>query len=107
MTNAILPTGGEDGTGVVPTSADVTHKGTTVGQVSEGDRVTISATHQVRIDGMDSWIKVEINSAVREGEDGKAAIGRVGKVIAANIVNEITRQAEVIVEANKGQRQPY
>lgn len=95
------------GLDVLRTDSAVTHKGTAVSQVSEGDRVTISATHQVKIDGLDAWIKVEVNSAVREGEDAKEAIGRVGKSIAANIVNEIERQSLVVVEANRNQSQPY
>ena len=68
-----------------------------------GDRIRMSATHQVQIDGMDSWIKVEVDSSVRESESPKEAISRVGRVIAGNIVNEIERQAEVIGRANAAQ----
>lgn len=72
--------------------------------VKPGDRVTLGVTHQVQIDHNNSWIKLEINSAIQEEEDAKAAIQRVSKLIAANIVNEIERQAEIIVAANEAQR---
>lgn len=72
--------------------------------ISEGDRVTIGATHQVRIDGSDSWVKVEVNSAVRANESPSDAFDRIGGTIADLIVNEIERQAGVIASANAAQR---
>lgn len=72
--------------------------------ISEGDRVTIGTTHQVRIDGHDSWIKAEVNSAVRPNETPQDAFDRIGGAIAGLIVNEIERQASVIAEANAAQR---
>lgn len=86
------------------TGQEVQHVKTTASEaLSPGDRLRLSATHQVKIDGLDSWVKVEVDSAVRDGETPKDAIARVGRVIAGNIVNEIERQAEVIVLANKSQ----
>jgi len=85
---------------------DVQHKGTSVSSLAEGDRVRISATHQVKIDGLDAWIKIEVDSAVRADEDSTSAMVRVGKTIAANMVNEIERQAEVVYQANR-RTQPF
>lgn len=68
--------------------------------LSEGDRITISATHQVRIDGEDSWVKMEVNAAVRLDETSDAAVARIGSVLAESIVAEIERQAGVILAAN-------
>lgn len=72
--------------------------------VLPGDRVTVGTTHQVRIDRQDCWVKVEVNTAVQDGEDGETAIKRASKIVARNVVTEIERQAEVIVEANKSQK---
>lgn len=72
--------------------------------LAPGDRVTIGGTHEVLIDGERAWIKVEINSAVQDGESSKDALARVGVIIENNIVAEIERQAEVIMRANAKQR---
>lgn len=72
--------------------------------IAEGDRITIGVTHTILIDGMNSWIKMEINSAVQADELFEQARERIGKLLAANIVSEIERQATVVVEANKAQR---
>lgn len=72
--------------------------------ISEGDRVTIGTTHQFRIDGHDSWVKAEVNSAVRYNETPEDAFNRIGGALAGLIVNEIERQAGVIADANAAQR---
>lgn len=72
--------------------------------LSPGDRVTVAATHQVKIDGLDSWIKAEVNAAVLEGESSTEAFDRIGEIVAARTVAEINRQAAPVVEANAAQR---
>lgn len=73
-------------------------------ELAQGDRITISATHKVLIDGEDSWIKLEINSAAQPGEGAEAALARVNGLVADYIVGVIENQANVILEANKAQR---
>lgn len=75
-----------------------------VSALSEGDRVTVAVTHQVQIDGNSSWIKIEVNSAVRHDEEEQDTFDRVGGVIADRVVAEIERQAAVILAANAAQR---
>lgn len=43
----------------------------------EGDRVTCSISHQLRIDGEDTWTKFETNAQVQAGEDADEAAERV------------------------------
>lgn len=42
-----------------------------------GDPVTISISHQLRINGDDSWVKVEATSKVRPGESADDTYNRV------------------------------
>lgn len=50
--------------------------GKTTEALIEGDRIICGVTHQVKIGREDSWIKYEINTQVREGEDTETAFKR-------------------------------
>lgn len=55
---------------------------TTEKLLDPGDRVTVSVSHQIYINGDQSWIKLEINGQVRDAETSGEAIGRVhGEVL--------------------------
>ena len=73
-------------------------------QLQPGDRVTIGATHKISIDREDSWIKMEINSAVQDGETAVDALLRVNTLLAHHIVETIETQAAPIAAANEKQR---
>lgn len=45
--------------------------------LSEGDRITASISHQIRVDGDESWVKYEVNAAVMQGETSDQAKTRV------------------------------
>lgn len=84
-----------------PDEQDV--EGLTLSSLAAGDQITIAATHQVRIDGLDAWIKIEVTSKVQDTETSDQAFDRVGGSIRTRIVREIEQQAGVIVEANRRQ----
>lgn len=70
-------------------------------QLDSGDRITISVSHQVYISGDQSWIKLEVNGRVRDGEDGHAAIDRVNDLVAHQVMTVIDTNV-ALVEGKQG-----
>lgn len=70
-------------------------------QLDSGDRITISVSHQVYISGDQSWIKLEVNGRVRDGEDGQAAIDRVNDLVAHQVMTVIDTNV-ALVEGKQG-----
>lgn len=62
-----------------------------------GDRITIGATHEVIVNTNKSWIKLEINAVVQDGESASDAITRIARIVANNALSEIDRQANALI----------
>jgi len=62
-----------------------------------GDRVTVSITHQLRINGDDSWVKLEHSSRVREGETAEQADARVFGYVNTTIVDMCEQTAATVI----------
>jgi hypothetical protein len=63
-----------------------------------GDRVTVSVSHQIFINGDQSWVKLEINGQVREGEASQEAIGRIHGEVLNNIMGIIEDNVAMVEE---------
>lgn len=50
-----------------------------------GDRISLSVSHALRINGDECWVKYEAGSTIRESEDGQQAHERVLKALTAGI----------------------
>lgn len=67
--------------------------------------VTIGATHEVKIDGLSSWIKCEVTLEKRESETIDETWEAASNTLAQKVIAEIEKQARLIVEANKKQKE--
>ena len=63
----------------------------------EGDRITCGITHEIMISGDKSWVKYEVNSAVRAGETAPEAMTRVIRHVNATAI-EVVRETVDAVE---------
>jgi len=70
-------------------------------RLDTGDRVTISVSHQIFINGDQSWIKLEVNGQVREEENSQEAITRVHEEVLHNIMGIIEDNVS-LVEKQQG-----
>ena len=66
----------------------------------EGDRVVCSISHQLRIDGEDTWVKFETNAQVQAEETAEQASERVIQ----HTNKQAMRTVYVVVETVKGQQ---
>lgn len=64
------------------------------------DSVEISVTHEIYINNGKAWIKVGLHTDVLASENHADAIQRASKTVAASVLNEIERQAQVITDNN-------
>ena len=64
----------------------------------ECDRVVCSISHQLRIDGEDTWVKYEVNSAVQQAESAEQAATRV----ITHTNDSVMQAVQVAVETVKG-----
>lgn len=69
-----------------------------------GDRVSWGFTTEVMVDGDKTWPKMEINSAVQEGETAEQAITRVTNVVNEHFEKSVNKTAEMLMAANRRQR---
>lgn len=65
--------------------------------LSPGDRLSLGVTHQFTINGDDCWAKLEVNLAVREGEDYQDTYDRASQVLDARIESHIKERANKII----------
>lgn len=61
-----------------------------------GDRISVSVTHQIRINHDDSWIKAEATSSVRPGEDAQEAGDRVLTFVDDFVIKACERVAATV-----------
>lgn len=69
--------------------------------LSVGDRITCGVTHQIRIGGEDSWIKWEIDTAVRDGETEEQAVTRVLDHVDARAMEAVHRVVDTVRKVNR------
>ena len=56
---------------------DVTRRGVTETSLFEGDRITVSISHEIKVGGETTWIKYEASSTVRPHEHPAVANERI------------------------------
>ena len=61
-----------------------------------GDTVEFSVTHQIRINGDDSWIKYGVQTKVQDGETAEAAAQRVLGHVDAFVVQACEQVAQTV-----------
>jgi hypothetical protein len=64
----------------------------------EGDRVAVTITHNIKINGDDSWVKYELETKVHPGEDLAEVDNRVIEHAAKTVVRLAERAATEVVE---------
>lgn len=74
---------------VVKKSADV---------LREGDRITVSVTHQIRIGGEDSWVKYEASSKLWQSEDAEDAAQRVIAHVNQGVMEAVVKTVKTVRE---------
>lgn len=68
--------------------------------LAEGDRIIASVSHEVKVGGEASWIKWEVNSAVREGEDTETAKTRVKGHVTATVMELVHEVVDSVRKVN-------
>jgi hypothetical protein len=66
--------------------------------LDSGDRIGVSVTHQIRINGDDSWVKAEASSRVRESESPDQAGDRVLGFVDGFVMKAVERVATTVEE---------
>lgn len=66
--------------------------------LDSGDRISVSVTHQIRINGDDSWVKAEASSSVRESESPDHAGDRVLQYVDAFVIKACEQVATTVEE---------
>lgn len=67
----------------------------------EGDRITCGITHEIMISGEKSWVKYEVNSAVRTSESAHEARTRVTGHVIATALETVHMTVDSIREAQQ------
>lgn len=67
--------------------------------LAAGDRITVSVSHRIRIKGDESWIKYEVNTAVREGETTQEARTRAIGHVNASAMEAVHQVVDTVREA--------
>lgn len=70
--------------------------------LSEGDILKVGVTHQISINGDNSWIKLEIESRVQDGETSEQAFDRVNKELQEKVISAMESSAQTIIDYEKG-----
>lgn len=61
-----------------------------------GDRISISVTHQIRINGDDSWVKYEASTRRRESESTEEADKRLLDHVDAFVIRACEQVAQTV-----------
>ena len=64
--------------------------------LSTGDRIELSITHQVVINGDNSWIKLGVDSQVQKDETTDSAVERVTNLVNEKIIKAIEKTVETV-----------
>lgn len=67
----------------------------------EGDKVTATVTHNIKINGDDSWVKYEITSTIGPDEHIDDVDNRVLNHATSTVVKLAYKAAEKVLEAGK------
>ena len=69
--------------------------------LTEGDRVDVSVTHEIKIGGETSWIKYGVNTQVRPDETAEQARQRATGHVTQGVLQVVTETVESVREATK------
>jgi len=64
--------------------------------LSAGDRIELSITHQIVINGDNSWVKLGVDSQVLKDENSDTAIERVTNLVNEKIIKIIEKTVETV-----------
>jgi hypothetical protein len=64
--------------------------------LSAGDRIELSVTHQIVINGDNSWVKLGVDSEVQKDETTDDAIERVTNLVNEKIIKAIEKTVETV-----------
>jgi hypothetical protein len=67
--------------------------------LAEGDRITCGITHEIMIAGEKSWVKYEVNSAVRAEEAVHEATTRVIRHVNATALEAVRETVDAVRKA--------
>lgn len=67
----------------------------------EGDRVAVTVTHNIKINGDDSWVKYEYESRVHAGEELEDVDNRLIEHATGTVVRLAYSAAQKVLEAGK------
>mgnify|MGYP003494609348 CR=1 FL=1 len=67
-----------------------------------GDVIKMGVTHQVTINGDNSWIRLDIESQVQHNESSDDAYARVDKELQAKIISAMESTAKTVIDYEKG-----
>lgn len=70
--------------------------------LKEGDIIKVGVTHQIKINGENSWIKLEIESSVQSTETSKEAFERVNEELQDKVISAMESSAATIINYEKG-----
>jgi hypothetical protein len=77
----------------------VVERGAADSALSAGDRITVSVSHQIRISGDESWVKYEVNTAVRDEETTQQAKTRAIGHVTAAVMEAVHTTVDTVREA--------
>lgn len=69
--------------------------------LSEGDRITISISHELQIDREHTWVKYEANSAMRPEETALEAAQRIRDHVDREVMKTVHQTVATVTGANK------
>lgn len=69
--------------------------------LSDGDRVTVSVSHQIKIGREESWIRYEASTNVRDGEHSEDAKSRAIGHVDEGVMDAINRVVETVTNRSK------
>jgi len=64
--------------------------------LDSGDRIELSRSHELRIDGDVTWIGMKASTTIREFEGTEHAMGRLSQMMAEAMDNEIDKTVEYV-----------
>jgi hypothetical protein len=67
----------------------IQHDRSSTNRLDPDDSVTVSVSHQIYINGDQSWVKLEVTGHVREEEESSDAIARVHQEVLHNLMGII------------------
>lgn len=75
---------------------EVTKRGTESSELSAGDQITVSVTHQIQIGRDNSWVKYEAVTKLRPGELTEDARTRAIRHVNASVMEAVAQTVEAV-----------